>query len=126
VYLQMGVPKQAALALEKALALDGGQGVIGELGYVYGLMGRNADALRQITTLKRISHEGHDAAFSLALVHYGLGETDATLDWLQRAYDERDFRMIRLVVDPIWDGLRDDPRFSELLLRIGLTPDVEA
>lgn len=121
VYLETGMPEQAAVALEKALALGGGQGVVGELGYVYGLMGRKEDALRQLATLERLSREGHDSAFSLALVHYGLGDNEAALGWLLKAYDERDFRMVRLVVDPMWDGLRQDPRFSQLLLTIGLT-----
>jgi TolB-like protein/DNA-binding winged helix-turn-helix (wHTH) protein/Flp pilus assembly protein TadD len=126
VHLQMGMPEQAALALEEALALGGGGGVVGELGYVYGVMGRKEDALRQMAILEELSREGRDAAFSLALVHYGLGELDATFEWLQKAHDERDFRMIRLVVDPVWDGLRQDPRFRQLLLRIGLEPNVQA
>src|SRR5690606_16782966 len=120
------MPNDAISALENALAAGGGRGVIGELGYVYALVDRTQDALRQMELLETLSNEGRDSAFGRALIYYGLGEIDATLEWLQEAYDERDFRMILLAVDPLWDELRKDPRFQRLLLTIGLTADVQA
>jgi TolB-like protein/Flp pilus assembly protein TadD len=119
-YLQKGMQDEAVLALERALALSAGQAVRGDLGYAYAVSGRRQDAVDQLEKLEELSRDGRDSAFSIALVHHGLGDTDKALDWLRKAYEERDFRMIRLLVDPTWDDLRDDPRFQQMLLAIGL------
>jgi serine/threonine-protein kinase len=55
----------------------------------------------------------------VAEAHARLGETDKALDWLDRAYERRD-SLADLGIDPIWDPLRDDPRFNDLLLRLKL------
>lgn len=120
VLLQKGKQDEAIAALERALALHAGQGIRGDLGYAYAVSGRRRAALRQLEKLEDLSRAGHDSAFSIALVHHGLGETDEAIDWLNEAYEERDFRMIRLLVDPVWDDVRDEPRFRQLLLTIGL------
>jgi hypothetical protein len=57
--------------------------------------------------------------FNMAFVHLSLGEKDAALDWLERAYEERAEWMIYLAVEPRFDALRAEPRFKKLLLRIG-------
>jgi len=53
----------------------------------------------------------------------GLGNKDQTLKWLNQAYSARSVNLVYLKVEPIFDGLRSDPRFAELLRRIGLPPD---
>ncbi len=53
----------------------------------------------------------------LALIYAGLGERDATFEWLERAYAARDVHLICLPVDAKWDAYRDDPRFIALLER---------
>jgi hypothetical protein len=55
----------------------------------------------------------------MALVHAGLGEGEAVMDWLTKAYDVRDVHLIYLPVDPKWDPYRGDPRFRALLARCG-------
>jgi hypothetical protein len=54
------------------------------------------------------------------LVHAGLGENDETTVWLEKAYKERSEFLNVLKVDPVFDGLRDDRRFQDVLRRIGL------
>jgi hypothetical protein len=51
-----------------------------------------------------------------------LGEEDQAFDWLERAYGERDNWLVYLKVDRWWDGLRLDPRFTDLVRRVGLPP----
>ncbi len=55
-----------------------------------------------------------------ALVYVGLGDRDAAFDELERAYQDRDFLLLWLGVDPPYEPLHDDPRYVELLNRIGL------
>ena len=60
------------------------------------------------------------SSYSLAIVYTGLGETDAALASLRKAYEERHDRLIYLNVEPIFDDIRSDPRFRDLLRPIGL------
>jgi TolB-like protein/DNA-binding winged helix-turn-helix (wHTH) protein/Flp pilus assembly protein TadD len=126
LYLEAGMQSEAILALEKAFALGSGQGVAGELGRAYALAGRFDDARKLLHTLEDLSLQGRDSAYSIALIYEGLGHSDLAFEWLERAFGERDFRMIFLRVDPIWDDLRSDPRFQELLVRIGHRPPAAA
>jgi hypothetical protein len=54
------------------------------------------------------------------VIYSGLGELDQTLAWLERGIQQRDPRMVFLKVEPRWNNLRDDPRFQDLLRRVGL------
>jgi len=55
-----------------------------------------------------------------ALLYSVCGRKDEAFSWLEKAFDRRSFGMIFLAVNPIWDPLRSDPRFTDLLRRIGL------
>jgi hypothetical protein len=59
--------------------------------------------------------------YNLATVYLGLGDSEKTLEWLEKAYQERDVHMVFLNVEPKWDSLRGSPRFQSLLHRVGLT-----
>ena len=56
----------------------------------------------------------------LAILHAALGETDAAVAELARAYDERSFDLPRALRDPAFDSLRDDPRFRRVVARVGV------
>jgi hypothetical protein len=58
-------------------------------------------------------------AFQVAVLHLGLGDLDGTLDWLPRAFEAGAMGVHWINIDPIWDILRPDPRFAELLRRRG-------
>ena len=54
----------------------------------------------------------------IAFVHVALGEHDEAMDWLQRAYDDREYTLVYLKMDPAADPLRQDPRFQDLMRRM--------
>jgi serine/threonine-protein kinase len=56
--------------------------------------------------------------FSVALVHLALGDSQAALDWLERAYQERDWYLCVLKTEPILDPLRRERRFEDLVRRV--------
>ena len=60
------------------------------------------------------------SALGVAELYTRLGEKDSALVWLERAYQERDDRLVALKADPRFDNLRSDPRFDGLLRRVGL------
>lgn len=93
---------------------------LANLGYVYGAVGRRAQAYEVLAELHELSQHRYVPHHMSALVYAGLGETDETLDRLERAYAERSYFMPALGTLPIFDGVRADARFQNLLQRIGL------
>ena len=59
-------------------------------------------------------------AYQIAVLHLGLGEGDLALDWLRKACDAHSMGIFWLKIEPIWDTLRPDPRFSALLQQLRL------
>jgi len=70
-------------------------------------------------TLLSISQERYVPPYAMAIVHAGLSQFDLALQWLERCYEARDVHVIFLTIDPKWDPLRADIRFSTLLQRCG-------
>ena len=89
------------------------------IGYVYGRMGRAADARNVIADLQEQSRKGYVAPTNFAKIYIGLGDKDQAFAWLEKGYQRRDFWLSFLKGDPIFDSLRSDPRFQDLVRRIG-------
>jgi hypothetical protein len=80
--------------------------------------GRRTDALERFARIKT-SPEGAAQPYQMALIYAALGERDAALSWLERAERERDVWILYGNVDPRLDGVRSDPRFRQLIGRLG-------
>ena len=90
------------------------------LGYVLAAAGRSEEALAIVRELvERYDRAGEAVAVSIAAIHAGLGQRDASLGWRGRASDARDSEIGYLKVDPRWDNLRGDRRFTALLTNLG-------
>ena len=89
------------------------------LGYARGRLGERRLALQVLEQLTAASKERYTPAMHFALVHVGLGESDQALTWLEKSYEERVNRLAYLGLEAFWDPLRSDPRFADLLRRIG-------
>ena len=96
---------------------------LGAAGVVYALAGRRYDAMRIIEKLERRSRQGYIAATTFAAIYAALDDNEKAITYLEKGYEDRAFQMQFLMVDPRWDKLRDDPRFQELLTKVGLPPD---
>jgi TolB-like protein/DNA-binding winged helix-turn-helix (wHTH) protein/Flp pilus assembly protein TadD len=89
--------------------------------YVYGRAGRAADARRALEEMKAANRIANlDLPWLSAIAYAGLGQKRDVLNWLRRAQAERSNAILTLKVDPIFDGLREDPGFEDLLRRVGL------
>jgi serine/threonine protein kinase len=96
---------------------------VGYWGYACGLAGYRTEADRALLKLKELAQHRYVPPLANAFVLLGLGHRDEVFKWLDRAYEERDCRRFAyFLVDPIFDPLRSDPRFGELLRRVGLPP----
>ena len=91
-------------------------------GYIYGKTGHHDRAREILDRLESRAKKEYVSPQNLALVHIGLGEHQRALDLLERAFEERDVRLVFLKVVPIYDPLRRDPRFQRLLERMSF-PD---
>jgi len=93
------------------------------LGHAYALSGKKAEAQKVLVHLKGLSAHSYVAPFDFAVIYAGLGEQDQAIAWLNRAYVDRSYYMaVYLTTDARLDSLRSDPRFADLLRRVGL-PD---
>ena len=120
-YAQLNQYPDAVRTFQEALKLYKGYSVMrGLLGYIYGLEGKRAEAQRILEQLQALPPRLPYRAYALAAVYTGLGEKDQAFHWLNESLDNHDAWIIYLKVDPQWQSLRNDPRFDELLQRMGL------
>jgi TolB-like protein/Flp pilus assembly protein TadD len=120
-YAAKGVYAEAVSEFRAAGSLYGGVacGQI-DLGYAHALSGRRGEALAILSKLK--GGKEYVSPARLAMLYAALGDKEAAFRSLERAYAERDSQLQKLQVDPRYDGLRSDPRFADLLRRMGLAP----
>ena len=122
-FLAEGVYADALEELQAAVRLsDRTPVMLGSLGYSYGVAGRGGEAQTLLEELQELSRRRYVPAYNRAEIYAGLGQRDKALEWLARARDERTDLLIFLNVDPVWDSLRSDPRFQDLLRRMNFPP----
>lgn len=120
-YEREGRYEEAFQAFRKARESGGTTAPLSFAGYTYAASGRREEAEHVLRELLRSLSEGaYVPPYNVALIYHGLGDTTEAMRWLERAYDERDARMVFLGVDPLWDSLRSDARYTGLLERMKL------
>ena len=114
-------PADAIPVMERAVsASNRSPGVIGVLIRAYALAGRRTDALRLLAELKTRSKAGYVPAGAFVNAYLGLGENDQAFASLEQAYKEQSNILQFLKVHPYFDPIRSDPRFADLVHRVGL------
>ena len=114
-------PEEAVPVLEKALSVsERSPGVMGVLIRAYAHSGRRSDALRVLEELKKRSQTGYVPAGAFVNAYLGLGDNEQAFAWMERAYQEQSNILQFLKVHPFFDPLRSDPRFANLVRRVGL------
>jgi TolB-like protein/Tfp pilus assembly protein PilF len=114
-------PLDAITALEKSISVSkGSPAATGVLIRAYSHAGRRSDALRLLAQLKKRSGAGYVPAGAFVNAYLGLGENDQAFASLERAYNEQSNILQFLKVHPFFDPIRTDPRFTDLVHRVGL------
>ncbi len=117
-----GQPEEAIPLLEKALAITHRTpAIIGVLVRAYAHAGQRANALRLLGELKKRNHLGYVPTAAFVNAYLGLDDREQAFAWLERAYQEHSYILQLIKVHPYFDPLRGDPRFKELVRRVGLT-----
>jgi tetratricopeptide (TPR) repeat protein len=122
-YTQKRMYEGALAELEKARDLLGHDPeVLSLIGNTYAVSGRRVEAQKVLQELQGLSKQRYVSPYHIAMVYAGLGEQDKTFEWLEKAYADREGRLTILKFAPEFDSLRSDPRYADLMRRIGLTP----
>jgi len=108
--------------LQKATELlPGNPYSLGQLGIAYALSGDHARARKILSKLKNPS-QPYLPAYSIAMVSAGLANKEQTILWLEKGYEKRNDDMVYLKIEPVFDPFHSDPRFQDLIRRIGFPP----
>jgi tetratricopeptide (TPR) repeat protein len=119
VYVQKQFYGEAVSELKKAMELSrGSTEALAELGYVFGVSGKKDDARHVLLEIKSSTDA---SAYRLAIVYAGLAEKEKALEALKEAVNRRSPGVVHLKVSPVFQDLRSDERFQELLIYMGLT-----
>ena len=107
-------------AISEFIKSGSGPDSLGHLGNAYARAGRSPDARKTIARLQEDVRKNGVGRYEIALVYAGLGEKQEAFSWLEEAYDAHDVGLLYLKIDPCLDPLRSDPRFDDLVRRVGL------
>jgi tetratricopeptide (TPR) repeat protein len=112
--------KQAIAAYQQAIAAGGIQLLKAELGHAYAMAGQRDEALKIRKELEDLAQRRYVSPFDMAILNIGLGDKDQAFAWLEKSHTARERWMVQLKVAPVLDPLRSDPRFDDLVRRVGL------
>jgi len=118
-YLQKHMNDDAIAELQKASHLSGGSStVLANLARAYAATGKRSEVIKLLNDLKKRSNPIYSHGSEIAVVYVALGDKDQAMNWLEKSYEER-FNP-GVLLRPGFDSLRSDPRFEDLVRRIGL------
>jgi TolB-like protein/DNA-binding winged helix-turn-helix (wHTH) protein/Tfp pilus assembly protein PilF len=120
-YVAKGMYREAITELQRARTLEDNHFTIGVLAHAYGQAGQRKEALKLVEELeRRRAKQGNIARMPLIWAYAGLGDKEKAFALLEEAYSERRNGLLNLNVHPLFAPLRSDPRFADLVCRVGL------
>jgi len=121
--VQKGMYDEAATSFQEAITLTRGSAMmVAALGHVLALSGKRDEAQKLLAELIETSKDEYVSPYDFALLCTGLSEKEQALEWLEKSYEEHSPKLGMLKIEPLFDPLRDDPRFQDLLRRMNLEP----
>jgi serine/threonine-protein kinase len=128
IYLAKGMHEESIEAHKKSMDLGGNNMGLSALGLAYSVADRRDEALGVLNHLLETRKHQYISAFDIARIYVGLKENDSAFEWLEKACEERNGEIVFLKVitkalskDKVWEGVHKDPRFPDLLRRVGLS-----
>ncbi len=117
IYIEKGLYDQG---IQEFLKLGDAPHALGHIGNAYARQGHTAEARAILPKLKEHIEKTGIGRYEIALVYAGLKENDTAFEWLEKAFQARDKGLTYLKIDPCLDPLRSDPRFQDLIKRVGI------
>jgi tetratricopeptide (TPR) repeat protein len=124
-YVAKGDYQEGMQAIQKAQEFEKKQELVALRGYAYARMGQTKEAKEVLQELFELGHSKYLQHYFVARVYAALRDKEKALDWLEKAEaDKSEYLIIAdwggLRTDPAWDDLQNEPRFKELLKKVGL------
>jgi TolB-like protein/Flp pilus assembly protein TadD len=121
VYEQQGKYDEAIAEFEQVVKLLPGKPLgIATRAHAQALSGKRAEAQKALVQLQELSKQRYVSSVLIALIYTALGDKEQAFAWLEKANNDNDALLARLKVDPRFDPLRSDQRFTDLVRRLGL------
>ncbi len=128
-YVAKGMPAEGVAEMQKGVALDTTLAKTPErwdryplLAYGYAAAGRRDEALKILDEQQRLAKQRYVSPYNFAIIYTGLGDKDRAFGWLTRCIEQRTLIIFHLKSRPLFDSLRSDPRYIELLRKMNLAP----
>lgn len=122
-YEDRGKNEEAIAAFQSAVEISGGRiHALAGLAHAYAAAGKRQEAQNLLADLQERAGKTYVSAYEIAAIYAALGDKDQAFAWLAKAYQERSSWLVHIGWEPRFDSLRPDPRFQDLLRRIGLPP----
>jgi serine/threonine protein kinase/Flp pilus assembly protein TadD len=121
-YQQTGMFEEAIAEFQKARIHKDNPHPMAGLGHAYALAGKRSEAFAILDEMKEQSKRTYVPSYYLAAIHLALGQREEAFEWLENAYQERYCFLVYLKAEPMFDRLHSDPRFADLIRRVGLPP----
>jgi TolB-like protein/DNA-binding winged helix-turn-helix (wHTH) protein/Flp pilus assembly protein TadD len=119
-FLEKGMYHEAIVELDKTRPFKEERVYVRQTAYLYARIGRRAEARAALARSLQLSQGKQVSSGAVALIYAALGDRDKAFLWLEKAYTERSSFMTSLKYWSVFDPLRGDPRFADLLRRVGL------
>ena len=115
----MSMYEEAIAEIKKAKILFGESTLMeAVLGHAYAASGKKDQALKILNKFKRELKRKYASSYYIAGIYADLEEKDNAFHWLETSVEKKDLWLAFLKIDPLWDNIRSDPRFSALLKKI--------
>jgi serine/threonine-protein kinase len=128
-YVAKGMVEEGVAMMQKGVALDADLAKTPErwdrypmLAYAYAVTGRRGEALKILDAQKRLAKQRYVSPLNFLIIYTGLGDKDRAFEWLEKGIEQRTRLIYRVKIRPMFDPLRSDPRYAELLRRMNLEP----
>jgi tetratricopeptide (TPR) repeat protein len=123
-YLKKSMYKEGMGEFEKGVTISPVDTVaLTGLGYGYAVTGKRAEAQKVLDKLNELSKQKYVSAVFMAKIYSGLRDKDRAFQWLEKAYEDRSIVSVGFIkTNPMFDPLRSDPRYADLLRRTNLQP----
>ena len=121
-YEAKGMYAEAIAEFQTGVKLSGSPLMLALLGHAYAASGKKAEAQQVLVDLQQLQDQRYVSPYTVAAIYAGLGDKEQTLNWLEKAVEERDIWLMNLKVDPVFAKLRSERKFTDILARIRLRP----
>ncbi|MEW6207808.1 MAG: protein kinase [Acidobacteriota bacterium] len=121
IYARKGRFQEALAECQKAGQPGRNPIALSAFGRIYALSGKRAEAKKLLNELKDLAGQRYVPGYIIATLYAALGDNDRALEWLEKDYKERSALMAFIKVEPGLDSLRSNPRFIDLLRRVGFS-----